>query len=69
MEREISADRRDQADRNVRPIAQLLLQECTQRLGAACFFRGLRKDVFVEEALFGERAKEAEHVFRQSNGA
>ena len=50
-------------------MAQLLLQECTQRLGAARFFRGLRKDVFVEEALFGERAKEAEHVVRQSDGA
>src|ERR1700722_17382283 len=60
VEREIGADGCDDADRDVRPIAQPLLQERAQWLGAAGFFRGLRKDVFIEEALFGERAKEAE---------
>src|SRR5262249_26079790 len=53
VERKIRATRRDEGDRNVRPAAQLLLQERAQWLGAARFFRGLRKNIFVEKALFG----------------
>ena len=44
MEREISSNRRDEGDRNVRPVAQLLLQG--QWLVAARFFRGLRKYIY-----------------------
>jgi hypothetical protein len=40
-----------------------------QWLGAARFFRRLRKNIFVEKALLGERAEQAKHVVRRSDEA
>ena len=68
VEREVGADRSDQANAHVSSFSQLLLQKFTQLRGAARFFRSLGKNVLVEEALFGERTQQAERLIPHIDG-
>ena len=42
-----------------------MLQQHAQSLGASDFLRGLGKNIFVEETLFGKCAKKATLIVRQ----
>ena len=67
VKREIGADRRHQADRNVRPIlAASAATAPRSRSARLVSSRGLRENIFVEEALFGRARKKGQGIVVQA---